>query len=346
MRQYYLHTRKRIFYVQFTDPATQKRLSAISTGKNNRDDALIVIAGWLKDDVPQRQAEHESQSPRPLDALISSNQLFLGLKRLDLTAQDVLKIEKILKEKGLVETIVKKGFKEAEAMEDYLGRFWDYDRSPYVADKRSHGINLGKAYARCSSERVALYWVPYFKGKKLGEITKQDLKDFSVMVAKKYPKLSPITLRQIMLVGVTALRWAFANEYIPSDPTIGLTGYSTKAKKRGVLSPKEAEDLFKLEWKDKRSMLINLVAMTTGLRIGEILALRVENIGEEYLTIESSFSQIDGLKSTKTDEPRIVPVMPQIRNAMLNLAQFNLHGNRFVFFGEKKERPCGQFTPA
>jgi integrase len=346
MRQYYLHTRNRIFYVQFTDQKAQRLLSAISTGKDNRDDALIVIAGWLKDGISQRQVEQASRPRRPLDAFISSNQLFLGLKRLDLTAQDVIKIERILKEKGLIEAIVKKGFKEAESLEDFLKRFWDYDRSPYVADKRSHGINLGKAYTRCSSERVMLYWVPYFKGKKLGEITKQDLKNFSVAIAKKHPTLSPITLRQIMLVGVTALRWAFANDYIPSDPTIGLTGYSTKAKKRGVLSPKEAENLFKLEWKNKRSMLINLVAMTTGLRIGEILALRVEDIGKEYITIESSFSQIDGLKSTKTDEPRIVPVIPAIRDAMLNLAQYNPHGNRYIFFGETKEHPYGPKIPS
>ncbi|GHU13792.1 hypothetical protein FACS1894161_4060 [Spirochaetia bacterium] len=93
-------------------------------------------------------------------------------------------------------------------------------------------------------------------------------------------------------------------------------------------------------------MLINLVAMTTGLRIGEILALKVENIGEEYLTIESSFSAIDGLKSTKTDEDRIVPVISSIRDAMLNLAKFNPHGNGYVFWGEKKDRPCGSYTAA
>jgi integrase len=351
VRQYYLHTRnvsktRRIYYVQFMDPSTGRRLSAISTGKNNRDDALITIAGWLKEGVPKRQAEQESRPRRPVEALINANQVFSALKQVDLVPQDVIKIEKILKDRGLVETIVKKGSKEAELVIDYLRRFWDYSQSPYIADKRSHGINLGKTYAKCCFERVNLYWAPYFQGKKIGEIIRQSLKDFAVAIAKKHPKLSPMTLRQIMLVGVTALRWAFSNELIPADPTIGLTGYSTKAKKRGVLSPKEAEDLFKLEWKDKRSMLINLVAMTTGLRIGEILALKVENIGEEYLIIENSYSAIDGLKSTKTDEERIVPIIPAIRGAMLNLARFNPHGNGYVFWGEKKECPCGSYTPA
>jgi hypothetical protein len=83
----------------------------------------------LKEGIPSKQAEQEGLSSRPIDVLISSNQLFLGLKQLDLTVQDVLKFEKILKNKGLIETTVKKYSKESEGMLDYLRRFWDYDRS-------------------------------------------------------------------------------------------------------------------------------------------------------------------------------------------------------------------------
>jgi len=247
VRQYYLHTRNRIYYVQFTDSATQKRLPAISTGKRNRDDAVMVVALWLKEGIPQRQVKQEVKPGRSLENLISVNQILLAMKQIELTDHDVLKIEKILKDQGLVETIIKKDSKETELVTEYLKRFWDYGVSPYIADKRSHGIKLGKTYAKCCLVRVNLYWVPHFQGKKIGEITRQNLKDFSVSIAKEYPNLSPSTLRQIMLVGVTAFRWAFANELIHADPTIGLTGYSTKAKKRSVLSPKEVEELFKLD---------------------------------------------------------------------------------------------------
>jgi hypothetical protein len=54
VRQYYLFLRKRIFYVQFTDQKTKRRFLAVSTGKINRDDTLFVVAGWLKDGIPQR----------------------------------------------------------------------------------------------------------------------------------------------------------------------------------------------------------------------------------------------------------------------------------------------------
>jgi hypothetical protein len=55
-------------------------------------------------------------------------------------------------------------------MRDYHKRFWDYDRSPYIADKLSLGIRLGNAYARCGFERVVLYWTPCFQGKRPGEL--------------------------------------------------------------------------------------------------------------------------------------------------------------------------------
>jgi hypothetical protein len=47
VRQYYLHTRNRIFYVQFTGPSTQKWLPAIFAGKSNRGEAVMAVALWL-----------------------------------------------------------------------------------------------------------------------------------------------------------------------------------------------------------------------------------------------------------------------------------------------------------
>jgi hypothetical protein len=219
VRQYYLHTRGHVFYVQFADPVTHKQLPAISTGKRNRDDALIVVAGWIRDGIPQKRTAGKEDSCKSLDKFISVNQVFSALKQLELTVRDLEKIEEILKSRGLVEIVIKKGAKEAESVEDYFRRFWDYDKSPYVQEKRSHGITIGRTHVRSCLERTNIYWVPCFKGKTLGEVTRQDLKDFSTELPKKYPKLSFATLKQIMLVGAVAFRWAYNNEIIPSNPT-------------------------------------------------------------------------------------------------------------------------------
>jgi integrase len=176
----------------------------------------------------------------------------------------------------------------------------------------------------------------------LGEITREDVKEFSKHLAKENPSLSPLTLKRIMKVGVKALRYAYVNGYIQADPTIALMGYSSKAKKRGVLTPEEAMALFRLKWTDYRALLANLVAMSTGLRAGEIMALHTENIGEEYLTIEYSYSREDGLKCTKTEDPRRGPIIPALRDALISLGKQNPHGNGFIFYCEKPDRPWDQ----
>ncbi|GHU97970.1 hypothetical protein FACS189483_05310 [Spirochaetia bacterium] len=341
-----MHTCNHIFYVQFIEPHSKRRLSAISTGKTSRDDALLVVYKWMEDGIPQKRSKVENSTfARPLSLELTTAQVLSELKKSDLTGQDVLKIEKILKEKGLIDLIVRKNAPEAEPLVEYLRRFWDYDRSPYVEEKQSHKLTIGRTHTISSLERVNLYWVPFFGRKLLGEVTRQHIKEFSVDLAKKYEKLSPLTLKQILRVGVTALRWAFANGLISIDPTLDLPSYSSKSRRRGVLTPGEAKALFSFKWGNERYKLVNLIAMTTGLRIGEILAIHENDIGEEYINIQWSYSIKDKLKSTKTDEPRLVPVIPQIRDAMRWWGSLNPHGDGFVFFGEKPNQPFDQHEP-
>jgi integrase len=92
-------------------------------------------------------------------------------------------------------------------------------------------------------------------------------------------------------------------------------------------------------------MVANKLAMTTGLRMGEILALRKNDIGEERLFIRHSWSPLDGLKSTKTGIEREVPLLPEIRTLLFTLLLQNPHGAEgepFVFWGNLPTKPVVQ----
>jgi integrase len=345
-RKFYLFPRKGIFSVQFVDPVTRKCLTAKSTGKTNRDEALVVVYDWLKNGMPQgRSKTPVLGASRPISEALDSTQLLFGLKNANLTAPDVDKIEKILKEKGLITSIIKVNTPSSELFISYLKRFWDYENSPYIKERLSHKLGLTRGYAKICFNRVNRYWKPYFKDQTLAQITRQNLKDFSNNLAENNPKLSANTLNSIRKVGIKALRWAYANTYIPIDPTIRLPGYSSKAKKRGVLSPEEAMRLFQLKWDDKIVLLVNLVGMITGLRVAEILALKMENVGEKYLMVEHSFSRTDGLKNTKNEEEKIVPIMPQIRDALRNLGSTNPYGDGYIFYGDASGQPLRAHRP-
>jgi integrase len=85
-------------------------------------------------------------------------------------------------------------------------------------------------------------------------------------------------------------------------------------------------------------LLINCVAATTGLRLGEILALQPENLSETTINIIHSWNRLEGLKGTKTGKTRTVPLTPQLRLALTNYIQkHNTDG--FIFSSNGGKSP-------
>ncbi|GHV11029.1 hypothetical protein FACS189491_01550 [Spirochaetia bacterium] len=126
---------------------------------DSRDEALIVVRDWLEKGIPAVQPKAEiKKPPRPITTELSTAQVLSELKNAELSPQDVVKIEKVLKEKGLINLIVRKDAPEAEALTDYLDRFWDYSRSPYVEEKLSHKVSIGKAHTSLSCHQNQCYW--------------------------------------------------------------------------------------------------------------------------------------------------------------------------------------------
>jgi integrase len=116
--------------------------------------------------------------------------------------------------------------------------------------------------------------------------------------------------------------------------------FSVAPEKRGTLSPLEAQALFVAQWKDKRAYVASLLACTTGLRRGEILALRLEDIEPRILNVRHSWSDYDGLKAPKNGEVRRVPLLPEVRAKLLELANESPFGPEgFIFYGGLASRP-------
>jgi integrase len=127
---------------------------------------------------------------------------------------------------------------------------------------------------------------------------------------------------------------------IPQDVTAGLVRFSDVPEKRGVLSPLESQALFAHTWRDKRAYVASLLSCTTGLRAGEILGLKLTDVGERILNIKHSWSAYDGLKAPKNGETRRVPLLPEVRAKLLELAQDNPHGSEgFIFYGSLADKP-------
>jgi len=337
LRRFYLHQRSNsFFYAELIDPLTRRKAAVRSTGCTTRDEALEVVYGWLRDGIPSPY----SDATRPVEAFLDLDRIICIIRADSFKPEDAKKILHAMQDRGFIDGGSVCQGKGSEFFITWLENFWNYDTSPYVAEKlaRKHSMGKRRCYDQCNN--IKNHWKPYFTNKRLGDIHRIDLKAFSLALSAKGLKAGSIN--RIMSAGTVALGWAFRNELIEADPTIGLMGFSEKAdrKIRGVLTPDEAVKVFQVFWENERSCVGNLVAATTGLRAGEVLALRVDDIGNDRLHICHSYSVKDGLKAPKNGETRTVPLLPHVRNALLELAAKNPWGpSGFIFFSTLEHQP-------
>lgn len=207
--------------------------------------------------------------------------------------------------------------------------------------RRSCGWRIGKTHARTNANYIRIYWQPFFGSKLLGEITREDLKAFLLFLQKQDKSNS--TKNQAWIAGAQAIRYAYQNELIERDITAGLSGFYGKGKEREILTPELAAALFSVEWSDERAYLANILAMCTGLRAGEIRALRKKDIGQSCLYINHSWNTLEGLKAPKNGEARTVQLpFPVITAKLLELAESNPFSDgldAFVFYATIPNRP-------
>jgi integrase len=161
----------------------------------------------------------------------------------------------------------------------------------------------------------------------------------------RFPK-SAKRKNTIIQAGTVALKWAYNKELIDKDVTSGITWYSGESKERLILTPELAAALFKVQWKDERSRLGNILAMITGLRAGEIQGLQIQDFGQDCLYIRHSWNFQDGLKTTKNNEARIVEVpFPGLMHELIEMAKRNPHGyNMDSYIFGLKSPPINQWN--
>ena len=336
-REYYLHKRPNgIYYVQFADKVSRKLLTARSTGETEYRKAELKAEVWLANGIPTKK----TKEPRSLEELAGIEGILRATRKADLSADDALRIVSTLKSMGLIDiAAVKNTGRGAIPFAQFLETFWDFDKSEYIQDKISHGFRFSRNHAYQCQMRLESEIKPFFGDKKLNCITTDDLKRLSKHLTNR--ELATSTKNQFLMICTTPLKWAFEQKIIPSYPAIGLTKFSIVNKERGIFTETEAAAIFAVDWKDKRAFVASLVAATTGARSGECLALRQADIGIDTLNIAHSYSYLDGLKCPKNGHKRTVPLLSEVRVALLDLLKDNPHdvGDPFIFYSLLPDRP-------
>ena len=318
------------YSVSFKDE-NGKYLRPISTGKKTEKEAIEIAFMWLRDGIPQDKTELRVHH--------------LSLKDVARKIKTKAEAEIILSELkrfGWLKSYVLNETPESADFISFLKTFWDWDTSPFIKEKlrKCHGIH--KRYCKLQKQAVSLYWEDFFTGRSLGDIKAEDIDAFINHMAEK--EISASRKNTVIKAGTKALRWAYSKGKIEQDPTRGHLLFSGNKNKRNILSPSIAAALFRTSWYDDRAKIGNMLAAVTGMRNGEILGLRFQDLGADCLYVRSSWNREDGIKLPKNNEERTVEIpFPDLMNGLIELAKMNPWGvspDSYVFWTEyRHDRP-------
>jgi integrase len=225
---------------------------------------------------------------------------------------------------------------------EYLIDFWDYNNGIYRKSLLADGSDLGLKYCTDNIRMLKKYIKPYFmdgRNYRIRNITTKILKDFKLTLPAE---LKTRTKNKIMSIMCIALERAVEDELLdnwtsPKMPAI------KDVKVRGILAKEEFIKLFNTDWDDEMSRIANLLAATTGMRLGEVCALTMQDLDIENNLIQINHSWeriINDFKCPKNSEKRTVPVNAQLMQRLIRLYNDNPHeGKKFIFWSSKATAP-------
>jgi len=207
----------------------------------------------------------------------------------------------------------------------YLSDFWTPE-SEYARFKKDVKNNaLTPYYIEMNHDDVRRHVEPFpgFQGVTVRSLTKATLKKWMIWLAgrrktrmKKDGTIideGPISGRRANAVLQSvrvAVRWAFDNEEIPSDPFHKLGEVSENLKEKGVLTFAERTKLTEMPVTNKnyRSRLVMLLGSYCGLRRGEMRGLQWGDIANGLITVQHNYIAGEGVKLPKYNSVRKVPI--------------------------------------
>jgi integrase len=210
--------------------------------------------------------------------------------------------------------------KENVTFAEFSKNFFDWD-GLWAMDKRARGLRLSKHHCRERSDLLKNHIVPFFGEMRLTMITRVMIKLFRDELFKE--GYSGSTINKALSLIKTILEAAEEHSLIQQVPRIDRAADRPQA--RGILTVEEARSLFTTPWTDVRAYVGNLLACTTGLRLGEIQALKIGDIhlDENYIHLRCSWNNRlrEMNATTKTGKSRYVFFSTVVKNAILQLLE-------------------------
>ena len=239
--------------------------------------------------------------------------------------------------------------------EDFARDFFEED-SDYITYREQRGHGMGFVHRKHNATYLRLYIEPFFKGMRIDSISPETIEDFQSALLKPQGSgktISPTTANHITQALRHIMTWAKKKKMSSIDAFDGVDPLAEKPKARGVLTAAEVRTILAPNpkaWPDPLALLLNRTAARTGLRSGELQALRRRDIealplpdgrNAGLITVSHSWERRGVLKAPKSGKSRSVIIPPRLYEeiaAVLDASPWK-DPDSFVFYSAEPTKP-------
>ncbi|MDR2741458.1 MAG: tyrosine-type recombinase/integrase, partial [Treponema sp.] len=223
---------------------------------------------------------------------------------------------------------------------EFASGFWEHG-SDYL-DNQEGRADITPAYIDNCKKMTANQILPFFADTPLEKITYKDInkwllgfknREFTVDGKTEIKAYKNTYANTVLGTLNTMMSYAVEQELIKVNPCARVKRLKNDRKKIEIITVEEVQKLFPKNWKtvwgDKEvAYVANRLASLTGMRAGEIMALRGEYVFDDYIYVCGSYGEY-GYGPTKTKETRFIPLIPEMIKLLKKLMEQN--GKGYVF---------------
>ncbi|GHV92365.1 hypothetical protein AGMMS50268_28680 [Spirochaetia bacterium] len=224
---------------------------------------------------------------------------------------------------------------------EYCLNWFDPEKCEYLKWRKLYGETTKTTLAiyRTNLEK---HLKPFYEKMNLAEITPLAVQNWLGYMAGK--NFSKATINLNLAVLKIMMGEAARRGYFKANPIESVRPLKAENKERVIFTLGEIKLLFPVDWNmvwdNHLVYLLNKLAAFTGMRIGELLGLRWDDIHVDYISVCGQYIRDGYTDVTKTKEHRDVPVSNKM---ILELSQLREPaGQGFIFSEDGGEKPISR----
>lgn len=232
--------------------------------------------------------------------------------------------------------------------ETYARDWFKWDSCPYIRDRRASGTKKRPGITPDFSRQLRGYLMnhimPYFGTTPMEKINPVMIRKWRLWMrdgreqgGRWISGLSNKSINNIASALKIILDWALAEEVITRDPFRGISQLLVDDDSRGAFTLDQVKTILERpRWDSYVAWLFTLTAAVTGMREGEVRAIRRECLYPEYIDVTLQYKAGKGLSPLKTKDARKVPICKELYDLLDEQT-----GNKYFTFDAGEGVPLG-----